>query len=192
VCFTVSQAVACAEAVERGLTRARSDGRNVDALFPNVTVMVGRLDDHLHRVMDAGGVTVDPGFVHWAGIAVFKQVWAIFRNRRFRAVPLAAAYRHHLHWTELIGPNVVETMPYAWWKRFNASAVVPRRSIEEPVREEILRGLLEAFPDFHRAYDEDALPPPQFVHYGPSAHTLQQFLAGYDRLVGLVRARMLR
>lgn len=192
VCFTVSQAVACAEAVERGLTHARDAGLDVAALFPNITIMVGRLDDHLKRVMDERGVTIDPGVVHWAGIAVFKKVWTIFRERGFRAVPLAAAYRHHLHWTELIGPDVVETMPYTWWKRFNASTVRPRRSVEEPVGAEVLRELSTAFPDFRRAHEEDAMAPAEFARYGPSVHTLQQFLAGYDRLVVLVRERMLR
>ena len=192
VCFTVSQAVACAEAVERGLKRAGATGIDVATLFPNVTLMVGRLDDHLKRVMDESGVTIDPGFIHWSGIAVFKRVWAIFRERGFRAVPLAAAYRHHLHWTELIGPNVVETMPYAWWKRFNASTVTLRRSVDEPVREEIVHDLAGAFPDFRKAYDENALAPAEFAGFGPSVHTLQQVLAGYDRLVGLVRSRMVR
>jgi transaldolase len=192
VCFTVAQAVACAEAVERGLARAQADGRDVAALFPNVTVMVGRLDDHLRRVLDRGDVAIEPGFVHWAGIAVFKKVASIFRARGFRAVPLAAAYRHHLHWTELIGEGVVLTMPYAWWRRFNASSIRPRPSLEEPVREPIVADLRAAFEDFRKAYDEDAMPLPEFVRYGPSVHTLQQFLGGYDRLVGLVRGRMLR
>jgi transaldolase len=186
VCFTVAQAVACAEAVERGATRAP------DTLLPTVTIMIGRVDDHLQRLMAADGVSVEPGHLHWAGIAVFKKAWQIFRSRGYRSTLLAAAYRHHLHWTELVGENVIETIPYAWWRRFNASAIRPRPSIEEPVRDEILTALNDGFVDFQRAFEEDGLQPEEFVRYGATVHTLDQFLAGYFRLLELVRRRMLR
>jgi transaldolase len=39
--------------------------------------------------------------------------------------------------------------------------------------------------------DADGLRPEEFAGYGPSAHTLRQFLDGYGRLVALVRDRML-
>jgi transaldolase len=81
-------------------------------------------------------------------------------------------------------------MPYAWWKRFNASSHRPRPSIEEPVREEILAAL-RTIPDFRRAHDESGLSPAEFVRYGATIHTLRQFLDGYAQLLALVRARML-
>jgi transaldolase len=191
VCFTVAQAVACAEAVERGVSRRSSAGNDVSKLLPTVTLMVGRLDDHLGRVLAGGGATVDPGVVHWAGIAVFKKTYGIFKSRGFRSRLLAAAYRHHLHWTELIGEGVVESIPYKWWRRFNASGIRPRAALSDPVRPEILTGL-NSIPDFRKAYDEKGLSPPEFVQYGAAIHTLNQFLEGYDRLLSLVRARLLR
>ncbi len=60
VSFTVSQAIAVAEAFERGLDRARARGADMLALHPYATLMVGRLDDHLQRVMTKEGVAVDP------------------------------------------------------------------------------------------------------------------------------------
>jgi len=192
VCFTIAQAVACAEAVERGVERRRRDGGSVETLLPTVTIMVGRLDDHLQRVAAAEAVAIEPGHLHWAGIAVFKEAWRVFRSRGYRSVLLAAAYRHHLHWTELVGENVVETIPFAWWKRFNASSLRPRRALEEPVRPDIVAALREGFVDFRRAHDERGLLPPDFVRYGPSVHTLGQFLDGYAKLLARVRSRMLR
>lgn len=191
VCFTVAQAIACAEAVERGLRIANAAGREVDTLAPNVTIMVGRLEDHLRRIAESRDVTIDPCALPWSGVAVFKKAWRIFRERGYRARLLAAAFRHSLHWTELIGPAVVQTMPYKWWRQFNASTVNPRLSIEEPVREDIVHALEEAFPDFRAALDEDGLLLEDFQTYGPSVHTLRQFLEGYDRLVRLARDRML-
>jgi transaldolase len=136
VCFTVAQAVACAEAVERGLRIAEAAGRDTRALGANVTIMVGRLEDHLRRVAEARDVTIDPCALPWSGVAVFKAAWRLFQERSYRATLLAAAYRHSLHWTELVGPGVVETMPYKWWRQFNASSITPRRTIDEPVADD--------------------------------------------------------
>lgn len=192
VSFTVAQAVACAEAVERGVARAAAAGRDLRGFAPYVTIMIGRVDDFIRRLVDARGVAIDPAHPHRAGIAVFKQAHRIFAKRRFRAKLLAAAYRHPLHWTELIGPGIVQSIPYAWWKRFEASSVVPRASLDEPVADDVVASLREAFPEFAAAYDEGALRPEEFGAYGASVHTLRQFLDGYGRLVSIVRERMVR
>jgi transaldolase len=192
VSFTLSQAMAAAEAFERGLERARRDGRDMARLHPYVTLMVGRLDDHLQRLMTKQGVAIDPGLLHWAGIAVFKKARTLFRARGFRGTLLAAAYRHHLHWSELIGPGVVLSMPYAWWKQFDASDIEVGPSLDRPLEPRIVQALQRKFEDFRRAYDEGGIAPEDFGSYGASVHTLQQFLGGYQDLVGLVRERMLR
>lgn len=192
VSFTVAQAVACAEAVERGVARGAAAGRDPGSFAPYVTIMIGRVDDYVRRLADERGVAIDPAHPHRAGIAVFKQAHRVFVRRRFRAKLLAAAYRHPLHWTELIGPGIVQSIPYAWWKRFEASSLAPRPSLEEPVAEDVLDSLRGSFPEFVAAHDEAGLAPDDFAGYGASVHTLRQFLDGYDRLVSLVRDRMVR
>ncbi len=47
VCFTLPQCIAVAEAVERGLKRREREGKNIAAMGPVCTIMVGRLDDWL-------------------------------------------------------------------------------------------------------------------------------------------------
>jgi transaldolase len=191
VCFTVSQAVACAQAFERGLERAASSGQDAARLRPVVTLMVGRLDDHLRRVFDRDGVDIDPGFLHWAGIAVLKRARAIFRECGYRSMLLAAAYRHVLHWSELVGPGVILSMPYKWWKQFDAADHEPEPRLERPVPPAIVDALRRRFGDFRAAYDEDGLAPADFASYGASVHTLQQFLAGHEALVAQVRQHIL-
>jgi len=191
VCFSLPQAIACAAAAERGLARARRDGRNVDEVRPWVTLMVGRLDDHLKRVQTRDGTAVAPEWLDWAGIAVFKRAHALFRSRGYRSVLLAAAYRHPGHWSELIGPDVVLSMPYKFWNDFEASDLEPRLSVQDPVDAAIVEALTHSFADFRAAYEPDGLAPEGFTAYGPTLHTLHQFLAGFDRLVHVVRARLL-
>jgi transaldolase len=191
VSFTVSQAVAVGEAFERGMDRAAKAGADMGRLHPYMTLMVGRLDDHLQRVTAKDSVAIDPGYLAWAGIAVFKRAVEVFRRRGFRSRLLVAAYRHHLHWSQLIGPNVLHTMPYPWWKQFEASDVEVEETLERPVRPEIVSALERKFKDFPLAYEEGALKPAEFVSYGPTVHTLNQFLGGYQELLGVVRERML-
>lgn len=192
VSFTLPQAIAIAECFERGLERAQKAGCDMARLHPYVTLMVGRLDDLLQRVMAKAGVAIDPGYLHWAGIAVFKKARALFKSRGYRGTLLAAAYRHHLHWSQLIGPGVVLSMPYAWWKQFDASDVPVEETLDRPVDPAIVETLLRKFPEFRQAYAEDGLRPEDFVRFGASVHTLNQFIGGYHDLLAVVRERMLR
>ncbi|EAU70015.1 transaldolase 2 [Stigmatella aurantiaca DW4/3-1] len=191
VSFTVSQALATAEALERGMDRAFRQGVSRERLHPYVTIMVGRVDDHMKRVVARDAVLLDPGCLDWAGIAVFKKAHQLFLQRRFRSTLLAAAYRHSLHWSELIGEGVIQSIPYGWWKQFNGLDFTPRQTLTVPVAPGMVETLHHKLPDFRRAYDEEGMRPEEFAAYGASVHTLRQFLGGYQQLVEWVRDQML-
>ena len=110
VSFTVAQALAVGAAVERGLLRRESAGLDVSRMSPVCTLMIGRLDDWLKAIVERDEIAIDPAAPNWAGLAVFKRAAALFRDRGYRTRPLAAAYRHVLHWTELIGGDVTLTI----------------------------------------------------------------------------------
>ena len=61
VSFTVPQAIAVAEAVERGLSRRGREGKDIAHMGPVCTIMVGRLDDWLKVSAEKEGTIVDPG-----------------------------------------------------------------------------------------------------------------------------------
>lgn len=192
VSFSVAQAVAVSDALERGLKRARASGLPADTIRPYITIMVGRVDDQLKRVAEEQRIAPTPGVMDWAGIAVFKQAHRIFRTSGRPGTLLAAAYRHEGHWSQIIGREVLQTVPYTWWTKFNGSATVPRLTIDEPVDEAIVAELRTRFPDFTKAYDADGMRPAEFARYGATVHTLHQFLGGYADLVAFVRAAMVR
>ena len=192
ISFSVAQALAVSAALECGLKRARAAGRNADAVRPYITLMIGRVDDHLKRVAEKSGITTSPGLLDWAGIAVFKHAHRLFKSSGRPGTLLAAAYRHEGHWAELIGPDVLQTIPYTWWKKFNDSPRVPALTLDRPVADAILTELRGKFPDFIKAHDADGLAPADFVHYGATVNTLNQFLGGYADLVAFVRAALVR
>ena len=133
VSFSVAQALAAAEAVERGLRRREAEGLPVDDMGPVITLMMGRLEDWLRTLAERDGVVCDPDALPWSGVAVFKRAYTIMRERGLRARLLGAAIRHHYHWSELIGGDCVITLPSVWQKRFNGSSVEVRSRIDDPV-----------------------------------------------------------
>jgi transaldolase len=192
VSFTVPQALAVAEAVERGLERRASKGKDTSSLTPVCTIMVGRLEDWLGVVAERNSLAVDPGTIEWAGVACFKRAYGLYRERGYRTRLLAAAYRHHRHWSELIGGDVILTIPHRWQVVFNASEIEVKSRIDDPVPSAALEELQELFPDFRRAYEPDGLSVDGFDSFPPTVRTLRQFAASYAELAESVRELMLQ
>jgi transaldolase len=186
VCFTLPQCVAVAEATERGLRRREKEGKPVANMGPVCTIMVGRIDDWLKVVAEKEGVVVDPGILEWAGVAIFKKTYRLFRERGYRIRLLSAAFRNHMHWSQLIGGDVVVSPPHSWQVRLNASGIAPVPRMDDPVDPATLAGL-EKLPDFRRSYTEGGIPVEQFDDFGATRRTLRQFVAAVGDLGALVR-----
>jgi transaldolase len=166
VSFTVPQAVAVAEAVERGLNRRAAEGKDVSNMRPVCTIMIGRTDDWVKMAVKRDGIDIDPDYLNWAGIAVFKHAYQIWQQRGYRVRLLAAAYRHLGHWSELIGGDIVLTIPYDWQLKINASDIPVGERMQNPVDPKIVETLYAKIPDFRRAYDADGMTPAEFDGYG--------------------------
>jgi transaldolase len=191
VSFTVSQALAVAEAVERGFKRRAAEGLDSSMMHPVCTIMVGRVDDWLKAVVDRDGIILDPACLDWAGVAVMKNAYRIYQERGYRTQLLAAAYRNHHHWSEFIGGNVSLTIPHTWIKRFNASSITVENRMDRPVDPTIIAQLSTHVPEFNKAYQPDGLTPEEFETYGATCRTLLQFLGGYDELISIIRKVMI-
>ncbi len=85
VCFTVPQALAVAEAIERGLNRRHAEGKSTADMTPVCTMMIGRLDDWVHVVEKRDGMVFTPGYLDWAGIAALKKAYTLFKERGYHA-----------------------------------------------------------------------------------------------------------
>ncbi|RJF41468.1 transaldolase [Actinomyces sp. 2119] len=186
VSFSVPQAVATGEAIERGLRRREAEGKDVSTMGPVVTLMVGRLDDWIKIVAKRDKLFLDPGHLEWAGIAAFKRTYQEFRERGLRARPLSAAFRNVMHWSELLGGDIVISPPFAWQQLINDSGYKVEPRIDVPVAPEIMRTLM-GIPDFVRAYEPDGMTPEEFDTYGATVRTLRGFLQADADLDSLVR-----
>lgn len=191
VSFTVPQAIAVAEAVERGLNRRLADGKSIAEMSPVCTIMVGRTDDWMKVLAKRDGIDIDPSYLDWAGIACVKKAYSIYQQRGYRSRLLVAAYRHLGHWSEFIGGDLVQSLPYEWQLKANASDIEVKERMSNPVDQKIIDAMYAKIPDFRRAYDEDGMTADEFDTYGATVRTLRGFVTSAHDLMAEVRNFML-
>jgi transaldolase len=192
VCFSVAQCIAVAEAVELGMKRRAAEDKDNSHITPVCTLMVGRQDDWLKVVAAKKGIIVDPWILEWAGVACIKNAYKIFQARKYRTRLLSAAFRNHLQWSELIGADMVITIPYKWQVNFNKSDVEVKKRIDNPVDPAILESLAKHFPEeWKKGFDENGMKVEEFDTYGAVQRTLRSFIEGYDKLVARIRDLMI-
>lgn len=191
VSFTVPQALAVGEAVERGLNRREADGMPVTQMSPVCTIMVGRTDDWVKVLAKRDAIDIDPAYLDWAGIACMKRAYAIYQQRGYRARLLVAAYRHLGHIAEFVGGDLILSIPYEWQLQYNASSLEVTERMSQPVDPQIVANLSRKIPDFHRAYAEDGMTVEEFDTYGATVRTLRGFIGSAHDLIAEVRNFML-
>lgn len=189
VSFTVAQAVAVAEAVERGLGRRTSAGLDTSMMAPVCTLMIGRVDDWLKNSVNAAGLVVDPECLEWGGVAVIKEAYGIYRERGYKTRLLSAANRNHYHWSALVGGDLAQTINYDWYRRLDNCDLEVKNRMDEPVKAEYMEQL-KKIPEFKKSFEERGMVPEEFERYGGFRSTLSAFIAGYDDLCRLIRGYM--
>ena len=188
VSFTVPQAIAVAEAIERGFARRETEGLPMHEFGSVCTIMGGRLDDWLKASAAKDRVLIEPGYFEWAGVAALKKAHRIYRERGYRVRILSAAFRNALQWSELVGGDLVVSPPFDWQARINENRIPVRpHAIDDEVDPEIIATLRERVPEFVKAYDEDGMTVDEFERFGATVRTLRQFLEADAQLDALVR-----
>lgn len=187
--FTISQMLAVAEAIERGLRRREQRGLTTKDMSPVCTLMIGRVDDWIKEYAKRRGILANPEYMEWAGVAIFKKAYRIFCQRKYRTRILTAGMRNYYHWSALIGADCSMTISYEWQKRINESAIDIVCNYEKPVESRFLSELMK-LDAFVRSYSQDGYTPNEFSEIPMFKITLLSFLSGYDELVRKIRQMM--
>ena len=188
VSFTVAQAVAVAEAVERGLARREAAGLPTAQMGPVATIMGGRLDDWLKHVVTERGLLLSPGVLEWGGVAAIKRAHQVFVERGYRTRVLSAAFRNHLQLSELVAGDLVISPPFQWQALINNNGPHPPARVDVPVEQAVLDELAARIPDeWSKAYEVDGMAIDEFADFGATRRTLRQFLDADAQLSSLVR-----
>jgi len=191
VSFSVSQVIAAAEAMERGLERRKRENLDNGGINPVCTIMVGRIEDWVRESAANDGKVLDTVSLDMAGVAIFKNAYKIFIERGYKARLLAAAYRNHYQWSEFIGGEVSMTMPHKFIKLFDNCDITVESRMDNPVSPRVLGQLTKHVPEFCKAYEPDGLAVDDFDSFGATMITLTKFLRGYDSMIATIRKIML-
>ncbi len=172
VSFTVPQVIAIAERHRRGIERARQNGVTPGKCF--AVIMIGRLDDFLREVAHDNKAHVSEADIQSAGLAVTKRAYQLYKERGYEAVLLVAALRGSYHLTELAGADLIMSVAPAFQEVFVTKDFPREERIERSVPADVI-DRLRTMPEFVRAYEPDGMAPEEFVAFGATQRTLQQF-----------------
>ncbi len=182
VSFTVSQVLAAGEAVRRGHERAKQNG--IKPGLGIAVVMVGRLDDYLRDVAQDTRARATETDILWAGTAAIKRAYRIFKDRNYACMLMPAAGRGAYHITQLAGADMIMSISPGIAQALENETDYTRH-IDDEVDPAILARLME-MPEFVKAYEPDGMKPDEFITFGPSNRTLDQFVqCGWNILKGL-------
>ncbi|NLO37117.1 MAG: hypothetical protein GX112_12315 [Clostridiaceae bacterium] len=176
VCATlnvsVAQALAVAEAYERGAGRAEKAG--IRPALCLVVQQVGRLDDYIRDVAHDMQAAVSENDVIHAGLAVAKRTYALFEEKGYRSVIMPAGLRGAYHLTEMAGAKVTFSITTRVQDMVLAADPPRETGIDKPLDQGLINRLCQ-IPEFVRAYEPDGLNPGEFITYGVIQKLLSQF-----------------
>ena len=172
VSFTVPQVLAVGEAAARGKEKARANG-----VRPGLTIavlMAGRLDDYLRDVAHDTGADVRESDIIQAGVACLKKAYAIFNDRGYDTFLMPAGLRGPNQVVDLAGARMIFSLAPKIVKMLPGDTPREER-IQVPVQQDVLERLL-TMPEFRKAYEEDGMTREQFITFGSTNRTTDQFI----------------
>jgi transaldolase len=185
-----------------GLKEARANGVDLSQWRSVVTMMLGRFEDaKLFRQQAADlGVELSETDIRWAGTAVFKKVYRLYKERGYESKELAASMRlgptvdgqfSIWHVEKLAGSGAVLTIfpnIFESWVLNYADRPIESQ-IDQDVPEEVLEKLLKV-PYFREGYDEHGIAPEDFIRQAAVVETATAFNQATDELEQYAASRI--
>jgi transaldolase len=185
--FSVAQNVAMAQAYERGLEGFRGKGQSPRCF---VVIIPGILDEYLSgQVQLLNLFDVKPEVLRYAGAAIVRRSYRLFKERGFRANLMVAGTRQTYHFTDVVGEGIHITHNFDTWAKLREENPPIVQRIAEDVSSGILSELKDKFEDFRRAYEPAALEPGQFRSFGPCIRVNNFCRQGFTQFTNEIRAR---
>lgn len=191
VVTTVAQAVAAAEAFERGCARAEKAG--LKPAWSTCAIVMGRAQDYFTAVNKERGLNLATGDLEWAALAIVKQSYEIYRKNKYSSFIMPAAYRAPMQLEQLAGgefhstihPKIQEAVVAA-----DANGAMRRELfVDAPVDQAAVERVMAALPECRQSIEPDALTEEQFDDFGSVKMTLNAFdVNGWQKLVALKNA----
>lgn len=200
--FTLSQLMACAEAVKEGLKIAKRSGVDLARWRSVITYMAARYGDLGGLKKEAGqvGIELTEADVRWAELAIFKKAYRLVKERNYpskmlmcsmRISPLINGTKHCWHLEKLAGGDIIFTCPPPFIE--GAMETLDKTEFQPQIEEEIPDVVLEKLlrvPYFERAYREDGYAPEEFNGHPALVATAGEFSRATQVMVDFVAKRL--
>ncbi len=183
VSFTVPQVLAIGEALQRGFERARAAG--IEPGLGVAVMMVGRLDDYLRDVAQDSSDVVTESDIIFAGTAAIKRAYQIFMEKGYEAYLMPAGCRGAYHIADLAGAKMIMSIAPKIADMLAKLEGPFEERIDIPVPQDVIDRLM-TMPEFRKAYEPDGMKPEEFITFGSTNRTLDQFVNdGWNPLASL-------
>ena len=200
--YIVPQFVAVAEAVNDGLIIARANGVDLRQWRSVVTYMSARWENAPVFVEQANklGIPLSDADRRWAGVAIFKNAYKIYRERAYASKMLVCSVRmgpdengtvHCAHLEEMAGADAVFTLPPNFLgKLFTDGENIDFESrVWKDIPEEVMQRL-QKIPYFMESYEPDGMKQDDFNTIAPLVSTFTEFSGATQKMVDFVKERM--
>jgi transaldolase len=187
VIVSVPQAIAAAEAFERGRQRAIQAG--LSAPVSTCAVVMGRAQDYFASLNKERNLGLTATDLEWAVLAIVKRSYAIYQKKGYHSLIMPAAFRAPLQVEQLAGGNFWATIHpkiQAAVEDADKTGMIQRKLfVDAPVDESAIKRVAAVLPEFKAVYEPDGLTMDQFDAFGGVAMTLDGFHEGWKKLVSL-------
>lgn len=181
--FSLSQAVYICELWERAVKKY---GKRPPFYVTHIT---GIYDQFLGDYVKQHKIDIAPEVLAWAGCTVGRKEYHLLKERGYKAILLGGGARGNQHWTEFVGGDMHITINWSTARSLLETNPPIVNRIDTPTPAEIVSELEAKLPDFGTAFHEGALSLEEFKAFGPVQLFRNMFLAGYNKLLGEVKAR---
>lgn len=188
--FTVPQFVACMEAVQKGLKRARKSGVDLfrwRSVITHMSTRYGTLGD-LKTQADARGIDLSEADIRWAELSIFKRAYRILQEKRHPSKMLICSMRispstddgskASWHIEKIAGGDVVFTCPPGYIEELMRVEDQLKPFDSEAIYENLPKATLEKLlrlPYFVQAYEPDGMTREEFNKQGALVATAAEF-----------------
>lgn len=179
--FSLAQLI---ETCERWLGVVERTGRRPPFFISPITGIFG---DHLKKLAARDGLEVPTASMELMGVILSRRCHELVRDRGYPPTLLFGGARIPLDFTGLVGGGQAATINWSTAAELLAADPPVEVTIDEPVDPDVERTLSDAFPDVRRALDPDGLTLEEFEGFGPVQHFRDNFIAGWDGVLGMIR-----
>ncbi len=200
--YIIPQFLAVAKAVQEGLIEARKKGVDLTHWRSVVTYMSARWENSEAFTEEAmaAGVEITPNDRRWAGLALFKKAYRIYRENAYPSKMLICSVRmgpnfdgavHCSHLEETAGADAVFTLP----PNFLSELFIQGENLQfkpriwEDIPSDVMERLMK-IPYFTRSYEPDGYSQAEFNTIPSLVSTYKEFSGATQKMVDFVQERM--